>query len=321
MAADTITSGTTNANGELDQYLYLTYKDGADFLMPEKACAYMKSNVRSKVELDRYSYSANPFEAYAAGNPTFASGATKAMRALDPSECKRTVSGLYSPNSWIKEWEKYAPTGTLTNLRLNQNITRYTFELALNAAWTQEAKLFWQGNKASLDPTLVFQNGILKKIDANSDGDIVFIPSIGAVLKTNIVDILWSMYKAMPLKFRDDPDYKFHLSYNLFDLINEFDIDIKKTTYGVLGNAFKNIFINKRIVPYIGMPDTHIIGARTTGTEDSNFVYANYFGLDAEMQSIQAAKIDNLGTQWGYRVDFMADVQYRCGEDITAYVV
>ena len=319
--AATVNPGATNYSGTLDSYLYLTFKDNADFLRSDKACAYMKSGIRSTLQLDKLVYTKNPYEPYVVGNPTFASGANKSKRELNPASNKRTISGTIDPSEWIEEWDKYAPTGTLTNLRAAPQIVQSVFELAMNAAKEQEELLFWQGDKLSGTPALTYQDGLIKKIDTNSDGDIVFIPSIGAVLKTNIVDILWSMYKAMPLKFRDDPDYKFHLSYNLFDLINEFDIDIKKTTYGVLGNAFKNIFINKRIVPYIGMPDTHIIGARTTGTEDSNFVYANYFGLDAEMQSIQAAKIDNLGTQWGYRVDFMADVQYRCGEDITAYVV
>ena len=319
--AATVNPGATNYSGTLDSYLYLTFKDNADFLRSDKACAYMKTGVRSTLQLDKLVYTQNPYEPYVVGNPTFASGANKSKRELNPASNKRTISGTIDPSEWIEEWDKYAPTGTLTNLRAAPQIVQSVFELAMNAAKEQEELLFWQGDKLSGTPALTYQDGLIKKIDTNSDGDIVFIPSIGAVLKTNIFDILWEMYQGMPKKFRDDPNYKFHVSYNVYDLANEQDIDVKKTSFGLLDNTFKDRFLNKRLVPYLGMPDTHIIGARTTGTEDSNFVYANYFGIDNEFRTIRIANTANLGTEIGYRVDFMADVQYRNGVDMTVYKV
>lgn len=316
--AGTIAPGTTNYAGTLDEFLYLQMQDGADFLRADKGCAYQKIGVRYKTQLDRLKYDADPFEDYTTGNPTFASGADKNKRDLEPS--KMTLSGTFEPDEWLAEWDRYAPNGTLTDLMMNPQFLQRVLELAMNSSWTQIAKLFWQGDKTAGGASpLRFFNGIITKIIADSDSDVTFITPAGVITQANIVDRIVDVYKAIPERFLEDPNYKIHLSPADYRLLQLYNNDVKKTSVGVLDQVVADLFLNQKLASYIGFPKDHIVGARTSLTPDSNFVFANYFSVDAEFNGIQVAKTANLGKIYGYRVDFMADAQYRSGEDIIMY--
>ncbi len=316
--AGTVTPGLTNYDGELDGFLYDVIQDGADFLSADVAAAYQKTGVRKKEQLDRIVYDANPFEDYTTGNPTFASGADKNKRDIEPK--KMTLSGTIEPDEWLAEWDRYAPDGNLTNLMANPSFLRRVLDLALNAGWTQLADLFWQGDvTAGVANPLRFFDGIVTKVIADSDTDVTFVTPAGVITQANIVDRLIDCYKAMPNKFLKDLNYKFNVSIEDYKLLQLFNTDVKKTTVGVLDQVIKNMFMEQRIVPSLGFPKDHILGTHSSLTPDSNLVFANYFSLDAEFQGIQVAKTANLGKVYGYRVDFMADAQYRAGADILLY--
>lgn len=317
---------STNFNGELDQFLYAVLQQGADFtgdaggegIPPTPAAAFQKTGIRKKEQLDRFKYTVNPFENYVTGNPTFASGSSKEQRDIEP--LKMTLSGTFQPDEWLAEWDEYAPNGNLTELMMNPQYQARVMELALNAGWTQLADLFWQGDVGAggANP-LRFFDGIITKLIADTDTDVSFITPAGVITQANIVDRLVDMYNGIPNKFLKDPSYRIHTSFEDFKLLQLFNNDSKKTTVGVLDENVRSLFLNKRIVPYLGLPKDHLVGARNTGAADSNFVFGTYFGLNDEFTGIQIAKTANLGKVWGYRVDFMADTQYRAGEDVTLY--
>lgn len=316
--AGTVTPGSTNYNGELDGFLYEVLQDGADFLSADVAAAYQKTGVRKKEQLDRIVYDANPFEDYTTGNPAFASGADKNKRDIEPK--KITLSGTIEPDEWLAEWDRYAPNGNLTNLMANPTFLRRVLDLALNAGWTQLADLFWQGDvTAGPANPLRFFDGIVTEAIADTDTDVTFVTPAGVITQANIVDRLIDCYKAMPNKFLKDPNYKFNVSVEDYKLLQLYNTDVKKTTVGVLDQIIKNLFMEQRIVPSLGFPKDHILGTHSSLTPDSNLVFANYFSLDSEFQGIQVAKTANLGKVYGYRVDFMADAQYRAGADILLY--
>lgn len=318
--AGTITPGSTNYDGTLDAFLYSVIQDGADFLSPEVAAAYQKTGVRKNEQLDRIVYSANPFEDYTTGNPTFASGADKDMREIAPK--KMTLSGTFQPDEWLAEWDAYAPNGNLTQLMMNPQFLQRVMTLALNSAWTQMADLFWVGDYslygAGTSP-LRFFDGIITKVIADSDTDVTFVTPAGVITQANIVDRLVDMYNATPDKFLKDPNFKYNVSMRDWKYLNLFNNDVKKTTTGVLDQVVSDLFLSKRIVPSLGFPTDYILGTHSSLGVDSNLVFANYFSLDAEFQGLQVAKTANLGKIYGYRVDFMADAQYRAGTDIILY--
>lgn len=316
--AGTITKTSTNYAGSLDAFLYAVMQDGADFLSPEVAAAYQKTGVRYKEQLDRIAYTANPLEDYVTTNPGFASGSNKKHRDIEPQ--KMTLSGTIQPDEWLNDWDQYAPNGNLTQLMMNPQFLMRVMELALNAAWTQLADLFWVGDTGAGGASpLRFFNGIITKVKADSDADVTFIPAAGVITQANVVDRIIDAYNYTPDKFLRDPNYKYHVSIADWKLLNLYNTDAKKTTVGVLDQTVMDLFLSKRIVPSLGFPKDHILATHTSLTPDSNLVFANYFSLDAEFNGMQVAKINNLGKVYGYRVDFMADVQYRSGADIVLY--
>lgn len=316
--AGTIVTNATNYNGELDAFLYEVIETGADFLRREKAAAYLLTGVRYKKELDIVEYDTDPIEDYTTGNPTFASGAQKDKRDIAPR--KMTVSGKFNPDEWLAEWDAYAPGGSLTELKMNPAFLRRVIQLALNKAKTQIDKLFWQGDiTAGGASPLRFFDGIITKLIADSDGDVNFVTPAGVITQANVVNRIVDMYKAIPDKFLEDMNYKIHMSMTDYKLLQLFNNDAKKTTVGVLDEGVKSLFLNKRIVPFVHLPKDHMVGARTTLNPDSNFVFSPYFSLDQEFGDIKVARIENLGKEIGYRVDFMADVQYRHGGDVSLY--
>jgi len=308
----------TTWTGELDEFLYEVVETGADFLKPEKSAAYSKVGVRYKEQLDRLEFSDDPFEDYTEGNPTFAATSTLKKRDLVPE--KMTISGTFKADEWLNQWARYAPNGNLTNLMMNQEFLRRVLELAINKSKTQLDKLFWIGDKGAGGASpLRFFDGIVTKLIADSDGDVVFVTPAGVITQANVVDRLVDMYEATPDKFLEDPNYKYHMSMTDYKILQLFNNDAKKTTVGVLDENVRNLFLAKRIVPFVNMPKDHIIGAHTTLTADSNFVFGQYFSLDAEFSGIQVAKTANLGHLMGWRVDFMCDAQYRYGGDVLLY--
>lgn len=317
---------STNYNGDLDKHLYEVMQDGADFLgdaggngmEATPAAAYMKTGIAKKTQLDRIKYTVDPFEDYVTTNPGFGSGSSKEKRDIEPK--KMTLSGTFQPDEWLGDWEEYQPNGTLTTMVMNPKFQAIIMNLALQAGWTQLAKLFWQGDVGAGGASpLRFFDGIITRLIADSDTDVTFVTPAGAITQANVVDRLVDMYNAMPDKFMKDPNYRFNMSFDDFKLLQLFNNDAKKTTVGVLDENIKNLFLHKRIVPYLGLPKDHIVGSRNSGMQDSNFVFGNYFSLDSEFTGIQIAKTANLGKVWGYRVDFMADTQYRAGEDVVLY--
>jgi hypothetical protein len=316
--AGTITKTSTNYAGSIDAFLYAVMQDGADFLSPEVAAAYQMVGVRYKEQLDRIAYDANPLEDYTTGNPGFGSGANKKHRDIEP--LKMTLSGTIQPDEWLNDWEQYAPNGNLTQIMMNPTFLMRVMELALNAAWTQLADLFWVGDTGAGGASpLRFFNGIITKVLADSDGDITFVPAAGVITQANVIDRFVDMYTYTPDKYLKDSNFKYHCSIADWKLLNLANIDAKKTTVGVLDQVVMDLFLSKRIVPSLGFPKDRILGAHTSLGPDSNLVFANYFSLDSEFQGIQVAKTANLGKIYGYRVDFMADAQYRHGGDIIFY--
>jgi len=314
-----IVTTATNYNGDVDGFLDVILSDGADFLASNKGAAYQKTGVRSKLELDRLEHSDNPIEDYTDSEPAYSSVIEKKMREVLPE--KMTLSGKITPSEWLAEWEQYAPNGNLTNLRANPQLMQRVLELAMNKGATQVARLFWQGDKtlASTNP-LRFFNGIMTQLESDSDGDVVFISPVGNIDITNVVTILTEVYKGMTPTQIADPNFKIMCSFKTWQILKLYNNDVKKTTVGVLDVSEKAFFMDKEIVPYLGFPDNKLVASHISLSVDSNFVFATYFSLENEFTGIEVGKIANLGKTYGYRVDFMADAQYRTGSKAIVYL-
>lgn len=312
--ADTFVS--TNYNGELNEFLYKVLGLGAQ--TAEKGGYHLIPGVNYKEELDYLETSEDPMTDYTDDTPSTGETATT-LKKREVNPQKFTVWGSITPSAWLPIWRKYRAQGTLTQLNANPQFLRDVFDLVGNAAARQVDKLFWQGDTAAGGASpLRFFDGVIKKIEADSDTNVIFVTPAGAITKANVNDILEAVYTAMPDKFFDDPDFKIHMNTGDFKLLQFFNNDAKKTTVGVLDENIRRLFLEKRIEHFTNLPASHIVAAKTMSAEQSNLVLAMYASLEDEMMGMKIEKKD-LSNITRYRFDGMADTQYRFGGDIVYY--
>jgi hypothetical protein len=312
--ADTFTA--TNYNGELNEFLYKVLGLGAQ--TAQKGGYHLIPDVNYKEELDYLETDEDPMTDYTDDTPT--TGETNTvlnLREVEPQ--KFTVWGKITPSAWLPIWRKYRSVGTLTQLNANPQFLQDVFDLVGNATARQLDKLFWQGDTlAGAASPLRFFDGVIKKIKADSDTNVVFVTPAGNITQANVVDRLQDMYSATDDKFLEDPDFKFHMNTGDFKLLQFFNNDAKKTTVGVLDESIRRLFLEKRIEHYTNLPASHIVGAKTSNAESSNLVLAMYASLESEMMGLKIEKKE-LSNITRYRFDGMADAQYRFGGDIVFY--
>lgn len=311
-----VTLTSTNYNGELDQYLYKVMGLGSQ--TAEKGGYYLKPGVNYKDQLDKLIADEDPMTDYTDDTPSAGESAVaKSKRDLSPQ--KFTVWGSITPSVWLPVWRKYQAQGTLTQLSANPQFLQDVFDLVSNTAKRQLDKLFWQGDVAAGGASpLRFFDGIIKKIEADSDTDVTFVTPAGAIVKANVVAILEAVYDAIPDKFFDDPDFRIMMNTGDFKLLQYFNNDAKKTTAGVLDESIRRLFLEKRIEHFTNLPASHIVAAKTMNAPSSNFVLGMWASLQDEIMGMKIEKKD-LSNITRYRFDGMADCQYRYGGDIVYY--
>jgi hypothetical protein len=312
--ADTFVS--TNYNGELNEYLYKVMGLGNETAL--KGGYHLIPDVAMKEELDFLETTEDPFTDYVDDTPSTGATATT-MKKRELSPLKFTVWGQITPSAWLPIWRKYRSIGTLTQLTANPQFLADVFDLIKNASARQLDKLFWQGDTtAGSTSPLRFFDGIIKKIEANSDSNIVNVTPAGTIVQANVVDILESFYASIPNKFFDDPDFKIMMNTGDFKLLQYFNNSVKSTTVGVLDESIKRLFLEKRIEHFNNLPASRIVGAKTSNAENSNFVLGMYASLESEIMGLKVEKKE-LSNITRYRFDGMADTQYRFGGDIVYY--
>ena len=149
---------------------------------------------------------------------------SKEKRDIEPK--KMTLSGTFQPDEWLGDWKEYQPNGTLTDMIMNPRFQSIILDLALQAGWTQLAKLFWQGDvTAGGASPLRFFDGIITRLIADSDTDVTFVTPAGVITQANVVDRLVDMYNAIPDKFLKNPNYRIATSFDDWKLLQLFNND------------------------------------------------------------------------------------------------
>ncbi len=312
--ADTFVS--TNYNGDLNEFLYRVFGLGNE--TARKGGYHLIPDVAYKEELDFLETTEDPMTDYTEDTPSTGETATT-MKKRELVPTKFTVWGTISPVAWLPIWRKYRSIGTLTQLSANPSFLADVFDLVKNASARQLDKLFWQGDTAAGGASpLRFVDGVQKRIEADSDTNVIFVTPAGTITQANVVDILEAVYDAIPNKFYEDSSFTIKMNTGDFKLLQYFNNDAKKTTVGVLDEQIRRLFLEKRIEHFSNLEASHIVACKTANTEDSNLVMGMYASLEDEAMGMKVEKKD-LSNITRYRFDGMADTQYRYGGDIVYY--
>lgn len=304
----------SNYNGDFLSFLYLVLFVGNQVI--EKGVARVLTGIAKKRALPKLSQTENPLGDYTSGVPASETVTTTyAEEELDPREM--TLYEEMLPEDFLDVWEKWQPVGDFTNLRHNPEFLADVIELYYNNAGTQLSKLFFQGDTslAAGNPLNKF-DGIITR--AKADPTVVDVTPAGAITKANVVDRVEEVWNAIDDKFLEDPDYLIMMNTTDFKLLQQFNNDAKKTTVGVLNEDIQNLFLNKRIVHFSGMPKDHILGAKGMADNDlSNLFFGFYVALEDENPRMDYK--DNAGRLMFIRMDLKADANYRVGSELVLY--
>lgn len=308
-----LTLANTNYNGEVLENLYVVTGVGNEVV--EKGAAKLHVDISTKKALPRLSQTADPIGDYQADAPAGATATTTyAERELVVEPM--TVYETFLPTTFHNIWEKFKSAGDFTNLELNAELMNAILELYKNGIGVQMSKLFWQGDKTlGAGNALNKFNGIVTK--AKADANVIKPTPAGNITDANFMDILAAVWAAIPDKFIDDPDFVLHVNTTDFKTMQAGNTALKKEFVGVFGQGLEEMYQMKKIKHFQGMPRHHIVGAKVTNGEDSNLNLGVWVSPDDESAVID--KVSNNGRNWFLRLDFKADANYRCSEELVLY--
>ena len=308
-----LTLSNTNYNGEVLEHLYLVVGVGNEVI--DKGAAKVHVDISTKKALPRLSQLADPIGDYAAGVPgAVTTTTTYAERELVVEPM--TVYETFLPTTFHDIWEKWKSAGDFTNLELNSELANAIIDLYRDGIGTQMAKLFWQGDKTlGAGNALNKFNGIVTR--AIADASVIKPTPAGNITAANFMDILAATWAAIPDKFIDDPDFVLHVNTTDWKTMQTGNTALKQAFVGVFGMDLETMYNTKKIKHFQGMKRHHILGAKTTNSDDSNLNLGVW--VDPENEAFVIDKVANNSRQWFFRLDMKADANYRVSEEVVLY--
>jgi hypothetical protein len=308
-----LTLSNTNYNGEVLENLYLVTGVGNEVVT--KGAAKVITDISTKKALPRLSQTADPIGDYQAGVPAGVTATTTyAERELEVEPM--TVYETFLPTTFHNIWQIWKSVGDFTNLELNAQLLNAILEVYKPGIGTQMSKLFWQGDKnlGANNPLNKF-NGVITRgiLDAN----VIKPTPAGNITDQNFMDILSACWSAIPDKFIDDPNFVLHVNTTDWKTMQSGNTKLKQAFVGVFGMSMEDMYQMKRIKHFQGLTRHHIVGAKVTNGEDSNLNLGVW--VDPDSESVVVDKVANNSREWFLRLDFKADANYRCSEELVLY--
>lgn len=307
-----LTLSNTNYNGEVLANLYKVLGVGNEVV--QKGAAKLYTGVAKKLSLPKLSQTADPIGAYTTGAPNAVTATTTyAERSLDPN--KMTVYETFIPSAFLPLWKEFQSTGDLTNIELNAQLLNAILEMYADGIGTHMSKLFFQGDTTLTGTALVHMNGVVTR--AIADANVVKPTPQGDITAESFADILASTWQSIPDKYLDDPDYVLHVNTTDWKIMQAGNTKLKESFTGVFGMGLEDMYNLKRIKHFQGMPRHHILGARVTNDETSNLCMGVW--VDPSEEAVLVDRVAPNSHTWFLRLDFQADANYRCSEDLVLY--
>ena len=308
-----LTLANTNYNGEVLNNLYVITGVGNEVVNKGSAKVYEK--ISTKKALPKLSQTANPIGDYQAGVPQGVT-ATTTYAERELVVAPMTVYETFLPTTFHNIWEEFKAAGDFTNLEMNGNLMNAILDLYKDGIGVQMSKLFWQGeNSLGAGNPLNKFDGIITR--AIADVNVIKPTPAGNITDQNFMDILAAVWAAIPDKFVDDPDFVIHVNTTDWKTMQAGNTKLKEAFTGVFGMAMDDMYNTFKIRHFQGLPRHHVVGARVTNDESSNLNLGVW--VDPASESVIVDKVANNSREWFLRLDFKADANYRCSEELVLY--
>lgn len=308
-----LTLSNTNYNGEVLENLYLVTGVGNEVVA--KGAAKVITDISTKKALPRLSQTSDPIGDYQAGVPAGVT-ATTTYAERELVVAPMTVYETFLPTTFHNVWQIWKSIGDFTNLELNAQLLNAILDVYKSGIGTQMSKLFWQGdNSLGANNPLNKFDGIITR--AIADANVIKPTPAGNITDQNFMDILAACWAAIPDKFVDDPDFVLHVNTTDWKTMQSGNTKLKQAFVGVFGMSMEDMYNMKKIKHFQGLTRHHIVGAKVTNGEDSNLNLGVW--VDPDTESVVVDKVANNSREWFLRLDFKADANYRCSEELVLY--
>lgn len=303
----------TNFNGSVANIIYKDVAEGNEVI--EEGIARLELRVRDKVELGSLRQTARPFDAYAT-TPTGDSVTTNYDKR-NLSVFKLMAYEEFDPQDWLDFWEKWGSAGTMTELRMNSAFMADLFELLSENMGSHIAELFFAGDTGGVVAKLAYFDGLVTK--ALADANVIDAVTDGVITALNIKTVLSNVVDAIPEKDYKNDKYKILVSMADYKLIQRANTTVKEANDGFLDDTVKDMFEQKRIIPFVNMPKNYMVATRVGTDQMSNLVLGFWFDQKNEERDMRVDRLANNSDDWFYRMNIRLGMNYVYSENVILY--
>lgn len=294
-------TGTSNFNGEVAGFIYKTFFENVGAV--KAGFAQLRTDIRYKEYLPLLKTDEFPASAYETTPTGATTTTTYSENSVEPAA--NMVYEEFDPKPWQKMIKKWASQGTLTELQMNSAFMSEIVALKKDATNRQSDFLFWQGTETHANVKLRTMEGIFPRAIVNVD--VIDVVTQGVLTEVNAVSIVKATFNTVPIHLQSNPNLVIGMNANDFNILQDANDALKETTVGILGQTVNDMFRNKRIIPFEGIPASHLCATIGTNGDAANLVLAMFFNLEDEIASLKVDEVAANSKLHFLRYDWMQD--------------
>lgn len=219
---------------------------------------------------------------------------------------------VFNPRAFEKFWRKYQPTGNLVFRELPTEVQNAMLAEMAKVVDFELGDEFINGKYGSAEGQ--YFDGILTRIKASPT--VIDLSGAAPITVTNILTVLKSIRKQIPIALRGNPNLKIFMSVEDADIYDE-TLTAREHKGSDHTTTNPERYKGIKIVPLAQWPKDVIVAAVSSANLDSNFWGSVGFPTDTEV--IQIDKLSNASELYFFKMLMMIDTNIVWGEDIVLY--
>ena len=304
-----VISDTTYAGEAASQFIVKAIT-GADTV--QGGHCYIKDGIKKKFTIPRWTADYQDFIQDRQATPTSKGTMTVTGQALTPADYM--IYTEFNPRDYEDHWFATQLNDTLIDRSLPYSVESVTVQEVLKRHTKYFNQAIWNSSTSNAAPSIFrYYDGWLKKAQ-NAAGTVV-VGSPTTLTASNIQGEFLKGYQVIPQALRYDPDMKYFVSYNTFDLYAQSQIN---QTYKGVDTTQDGIatFKGRKVERIADMPDNVYFIAKGRPGMDSNL----WIGLNSiSDEGLQLQRLQNNSELFFIKMLMKVDVQIGWNEETVLY--
>lgn len=309
MADGFIIQDTTYAGEAASQFIVKAIT-GADTI--KGGNVYVKDGIKKKFTIPRWNADYQDFIQDRQATPQSKGTMTVSGQVLSPADYM--IYTEFNPRDYEDHWFATQLNDTLIDRSLPYSVESVVVQEVLKRHTKYFNQAIWNSSTTFASPSIFrYFDGFLQK--AQSASDTIAVPSPITLTATNIQGELLRGYQLIPAALRYDPDMKFYVSYNTYDLYAQSQIN---QTYKGVDTTLDGVpmFKGRKVEKIADFPDNVYFIAKGRPGMDSNL----WVGLNSIAdEGLQLQRLQNNSELFFIKMLMKADVQIGWNSETVLY--